>query len=517
MKWTIQTALLSCTDKTELRTLAEKLIQHGVHLISTGGTGAMLRTWGIPFQEISDYTGHPEAFNGRMKTISFNCASALLFRRLDPADTLEAAQLSIRPIDLVVCNLYAFEEAARNNQDDKTLVENIDIGGPLMVRAAAKNFETVTVLTDPRQYQEFIQDFEGATTLEQRQHLALVAFKTIAAYDVAIANELASRWTENKAPQFLDLSRGKSLRYGENPHQVATMYETNFAHSLARAQVWQGKELSYNNMLDADAAWKVVSDVATLKGVACAVIKHGNPCGLSLANDALSALKQAWTGDPVSAFGGVIAVSDVVDDQFAAFFQDKFVEIIIATGFSEQARDILSAKKNLRLLELPLKPLEAKETVIRSFLGGVLVQEEDESFTSEYQPVTHIGWHEKDNRLAAFGVMAVKHLKSNAIALVRESQGVLELAGAGMGQPNRIDSLMKLALPRLLEKELATSDVIMVSDAFFPFGDTIEIAANAGIKRIVQPGGSMRDEEVIETANRHGVAMVFTHQRHFRH
>lgn len=523
MNWTIKTALLSCTDKTGLRELAELLVKHNVHLISTGGTGAMLRTWGIPYQDISSYTGHPEAFQGRMKTISFACASALLFRRNDPADTLEAAQLGIKPIDLVVCNLYAFEKAAAAAAEEGTLVENIDIGGPLMVRAAAKNFQSVTILSDVSQYAGFMSEFRaGTTTLAYRKQLALEAFERIAAYDVAIAEELAARFSPEARPvKFLKLTGGKKLRYGENPHQTAQVYEWDNAgtHSLAATSSLQGKELSYNNMLDADAAWKAVGDLTSLfqgEGVACAVVKHGNPCGLVHAGDAWTALNRAWEGDSVSAFGGIIALTSEMGIEEARFFQDKFVEIILAPKFSDEARSFLATKKNLRLLELPVRPMQLKERTARSFLGGVLLQQEDEALNTEVRTVTKAPFRGSAT-LVPFGVLAAKHLKSNAIALVREHEGVHELVGAGMGQPNRLDSLMKLALPRLNAKDIAASDVVLVSDAFFPFPDTIQVAAEAGVRWIVQPGGSIKDSDVIAEADKHGMSMVFTGERHFRH
>lgn len=524
MNWPIKTALLSCTDKTGLKELSETLVKNNVHLISTGGTGAMLRTWGIPFEEISSFTGHPEAFQGRMKTISFAAASALLFRRNDPSDTLEAAQLNIRPIDLVICNLYAFEKSAQENADETALVENIDIGGPLMVRAAAKNFQSVTVLSSVEQYQEFMTEFkQGQTSLNFRKKMALEAFERIAAYDVAIAEELGLRFSKESRPQkFIRLQNGKSLRYGENPHQKAQVFEWANAgtHSLAATSSLQGKELSYNNMLDADAAWKAVSDVNSLfqgKGVTCAVVKHGNPCGLTHANDTITALNRAWEGDSVSAFGGIIALTQGFGLEEAKFFQDKFVEIILAPNFSAEAREYLSTKKNLRLLELPVRPMNLKEKTMRSFLGGVLIQDEDEALSQDIKSVTKIEFPLSQWELVQFGVLTAKHLKSNAIALVREHNGVHELVGAGMGQPNRLDSFLKLALPRLMSKDISPQDVVLISDAFFPFGDTVEVAAEAGVKFIVQPGGSIRDDEVIKAADKHGMSMVFTGERHFRH
>jgi phosphoribosylaminoimidazolecarboxamide formyltransferase/IMP cyclohydrolase len=518
-KYKIQTALISVSDKTNLEPLARALHHKGVKLISTGGTGKMLTTWGIPFQEISEFTGHPEAFQGRMKTISFAFASALLFRRGNPQDELEAAQLKISPVDLVVCNLYPFEAVAAQNAAEDVLVENIDIGGPLMVRAAAKNFAAVTVLADPSSYEAFLGEFaaNGETTLAFRRSMAMKAFTRIAEYDVAIVEKLHPE----SETRFLKFTQSETLRYGENPHQSARVYAWKNAEgtTLKDAKILQGKELSYNNMLDADAAWKAASDVHHLNthAVAGVVVKHGNPCGLVLAPDTFIALERAWAGDPVSAFGGIIALTSTVDEKTALFFQDKFIEILMAPGFTPEAKTVLAQKKNVRVMELPVLPLAKNEMTLRSFSGGVLMQEEDEKLNRELRAVTKAQFSKADEALALFGVVAAKHLKSNAIALVQTRGEVLELAGAGMGQPNRLDSLMRLALPRLVEKDINPSDVMMISDAFFPFGDTVEIAAKSGIKKIVQPGGSIKDTEVFAMADKYDVAMVCTGERHFRH
>lgn len=518
--WTIQTALLSVTDKTGLEPLARELQRRGVHLISTGGTGKMLRDWGISYQEISEFTGHPEAFQGRMKTISFTCASGLLFRRGNPADELEAAQLNIKAIDLVVCNLYPFEKVAQENAAEDVLVENIDIGGPLMIRSAAKNFAAVTVLTDPAQYTGFLDtlvEFQGKTPLKFRRSMAAKAFTRIAEYDVAIANKMG----ESEINRFVKLTQGETLRYGENPHQSASVYKWDNAEgaTLKDANILQGKELSFNNMLDADAAWKAASDVHHLFASGCAgvVVKHGNPCGLVHAPDVYTALERAWQGDAVSAFGGIIALTQTVDAKTALFFQDKFIEILMAPSFTPEAREIMSTKKNVRVMELPVLTVQKSEMTLRSFNGGVLLQQEDERLNTELKAVTKATLSDAEKPLALFGVVAAKHLKSNAIALVRQNGDVTELAGAGMGQPNRLDSLMRLALPRLVEKDINPAEVMLISDAFFPFGDTVEIAAKAGIRKMVQPGGSIKDSEVFAMADKYNVAMVCTGERHFRH
>jgi phosphoribosylaminoimidazolecarboxamide formyltransferase/IMP cyclohydrolase len=523
--WPIRTALLSVTDKTGLESLARGLHQRGVHIISTGGTGKMLKEWSIPFQDITEFTGHPEAFSGRMKTISFACASGLLFRRQDPSDELEAAQLGIKAIDLVVCNLYPFEKVAAEKADEPVLVENIDIGGPLMIRAAAKNFASVSVLTDPAQYESFLASlvsFQGQTTFALRRELAARAFERIAQYDVAIAQTLGERILGDKQEtRFIALTNAQPLRYGENPHQKATVYEWKNSQgaTIKSARILQGKELSSNNMLDADAAWKAASDVQNLMGKGCAaiVVKHGNPCGMVHASSTKVALERAWAGDSVSAFGGIIALTQKVDAEIATFFNEKFIEILMAPEFTPEAMQILATKKNVRVLELPVLSADKKEMTLRSFCGGVLYQEEDEKLSTELKTVTKVSMTSADKQTSLFGVLCAKHLKSNAIALVRTENGVTELVGAGMGQPNRLDSFLRLALPRMVEKDIKPESVIMVSDAFFPFGDTVEVAAKAGIKRIVQPGGSIRDDEVFAMADKYNVAMVCTGERHFRH
>ncbi|HXH75124.1 MAG TPA: bifunctional phosphoribosylaminoimidazolecarboxamide formyltransferase/IMP cyclohydrolase [Bacteriovoracaceae bacterium] len=518
-------ALLSVTDKSELIPLAQTLVTAGIKIISTGGTAKALTAAGLPVINIEQITGNPEAFGGRMKSISFQVASGLLYRRGHAQDETEASQLQIPGIDLVVCNLYNFEDHVGKNSAEDELVEEIDIGGPLMIRAAAKNYASVTVLTDPAQYETFTQHLRTnkGTTLEFRRQLACEAFDRIARYDIAIAEELGSRFSTGRDDKFLALKKKQELRYGENPHQKATWYGWKNADTkgLGDCKILQGKELSYNNLLDADAAWKVTSDVQGVfnAGYTAAVIKHGNPCGLAHGSGQLKTLSEAWKGDEVSAFGGIVAMGFEVTTDIATFFQDRFVEIIMAPEFSEEAKSILSKKKNLRLLELPLRTLKSNEKTMRSFHGGVLYQDEDEGLTdiSHCQTKTKKKFEESQQKLINFGVMACKHLKSNGIALVGEYNGVSALLGAGMGQPNRLDSLHLLAGHRASQKEMDFKNMILVSDAFFPFADSIEAADKYGIKFVVQPGGSIRDEEVIQKADELGMAMLFTGERHFRH
>ncbi|MFZ4712157.1 MAG: bifunctional phosphoribosylaminoimidazolecarboxamide formyltransferase/IMP cyclohydrolase [Bacteriovoracaceae bacterium] len=521
----IKNALLSVTDKTDLIALAEVLSKKNVRLISTGGTAKALVAAGFAVTPVEELTGNPEAFGGRMKSISFEIASGLLFRRSNVQDEMEAHQLGIPRIDLVVCNLYAFEKYVEKNESEEKLVEEIDIGGPLMIRAGAKNYHSVAVLTDPSQYSQFIEHInaEGSTSLEYRRSLAVEAFDRIARYDIAIAEELGGRFHPERKDKFIALKKVQDLRYGENPHQTGTWYKWENAKidGLGEAQVLQGKELSYNNLLDADAAWKSMGDVHDLfqKGFSASVIKHGNACGLAHGQDALSTLSEAWKGDEISSFGGVVALSFEVDAKTAEFFEERFIEILMAPKFSSEAKEKFSKKKNVRLLELPLRKRESGEQTIRSFHGGILLQDEDELLApvSSYTTKTQKKFLDSQKDLINFGVLACKHLKSNGIALVGEKNNILTLVGAGMGQPNRLDSLHLLASPRAQKKEADFSELILVSDAFFPFADSIEAANKYGIKYIVQPGGSIRDQEVINKADECGMSMLFTGERHFRH
>lgn len=520
----IKTALLSVTDKTQLIPLAQALTDQGVRLISTGGTAKTLMAAGLPVTPVEEITGNPEAFGGRMKSISFQIASGLLFRRGNPQDEMEAAELQIPKIDLVVCNLYPFENYTGKNHPEQTLVEEIDIGGPLMIRAGAKNYHSVTVLSDPSQYQSFLAHFAAnkGTTQDLRRKLASEAFDRIARYDIAIAEELAP-FNESRAEKFVALTDGQVLRYGENPHQKATWYKWNNSTNttLGNARVLQGKELSYNNLLDADAAWKSMSDVHSLspKSFTAVVVKHGNPCGLAQGQDAHVTLTEAWKGDEVSSFGGIVAVSFVVTEEHAKFFDERFIEIIMAPTFTAEARAHFAKKKNLRLLELEVRPRECQEVTMRSLSGGVLIQDEDEKLGNfgAYTNKTTQTFSSDQESLINFGVQACKHLKSNGIALVGQMNGTTTLVGAGMGQPNRLDSLHLLASYRAEKKNADFSKLVLISDAFFPFADSIEAAHQYGIKYIVQPGGSIRDQEVIDKANECGMAMLFTHERHFRH
>lgn len=527
----IKRALISVTDKSHLESLVMALHLKGVEIISTGGTKKFIEDLKIPVTSIEKVTGNPEAFGGRMKSISFPVTSALLYRRYHPTDLEEARELKIEAIDLVVCNLYPFDKYAGTNADEVVLVENIDIGGPLMLRASAKNYESVTVLSDVSDYEDFISSFNqqsGSISFKMRRDLAIKTFTRVASYDILIAEELSNRFLDNHLPTdlpWLSLKPKENLRYGENPHQWAKIFKlknTKATHNLVDAEVLQGKELSYNNWGDSDAAWRVMSDVSNLtpNKFTVAIIKHANPCGLSVADSAIEALEEAWSGDSISSFGGIIASSGEIDFACAKFLGEKFIEVVIAPSYSAEALKILGKKKNVRLLKVPVREKIESEFIVKSISGGLLMQNEDESNgkKEDLKLVTKTQMPTDALELVDFGIIACKHLKSNGIALVYKTpEGRLTMAGAGMGQPNRLDSLKLLACARVKQKGLAMDKMLLISDAFFPFADSVEVCHEVGIRAIVQPGGSIRDDEVIEACNQFGIAMMTTGTRHFRH
>ncbi len=521
----IHRALLSVSDKSGIVDLAKFLHSQGVILYSTGGTGKLLESSAIPFRSMEEITKNPEVFGGRMKTISFPFASALLYRRDNADDVAVAKKMGIEPMDLVVCNLYPFQEAKRAGADDEKLVEEIDVGGPTMIRAAGKNHKHVAVVTNPKDYASIIEEMKhtsGALSLETRKSLAVKAFRLLAAYDSGVAEELGKRFLQEDS-HYLPLSEGKKLRYGENPHQEAHFYSDPMFGSgtnIANAEVVQGKALSYNNILDADAALRSCSDVFHVlekRSPVVSIVKHLNPCGLASGKTSLEALKLAWAGDPVSAFGGILCFSHSITEDCADWLGDKFVEILVAPSVEPAALEIFAKKKNMRILLCPPKEFQRQEKMIRSVYGGVLVQDEDIGMDPELRSVTEKPFLEEKISLAQFGIMVCKHLRSNAIALVHEENGTYQLVGAGMGQPNRLDSIRALAGPRAKEKKVKMEHLVLVSDAFFPFADGIEAAYAEGIRHIVQPGGSIKDNEVIAKANELGMHMAFTGRRHFRH
>jgi phosphoribosylaminoimidazolecarboxamide formyltransferase / IMP cyclohydrolase len=520
----VRRALVSVSDKANLEEIGAKLHALGVEIISSGGTGKFLQDKGIPYTPVEEVTGNPEAFGGRMKTLSFQISSALLFRRDDAGDIKQAEALKIAPIDLVICNLYPFAAVARKSRDWAEIVENIDIGGPTMIRAAAKNYADVGVVTDPQQYGMVIRDLNetgGSLRADTRRLLALDAFRHTAAYDSLIAARMEQEWKEEQRTIIIPARGGKELRYGENPHQKSWVHADAFLPGLAGAVPLQGKELSYNNLLDADAAWRSCGDVAAL-GVtefpaSVSIIKHLSPCGLAVAKTPLEALELAWAGDPVSSFGGILCFNREIGEDVAKWLANRFVEVIVAPAFTAEAKQVFAAKPNLRLLELPVYNGMEKSLMVRSISGGWVVQQEDEGIDADFRPMTGRPFPMEKADLARFGVMACKHLKSNAIGIFMATEKGFSMIGAGMGNPNRLVS-MKQAVEKAHEnghKDL--SEAVLVSDAFFPFPDNIGIAAQAGIRCIVQPGGSVKDKEVIAACNDSDIAMTFTGRRHFRH
>jgi len=515
----IQRAILSVTDKTGLVDFARQLASLGVELISTGGTAKLLRDSGISVKDIADLTGFPEMLDGRVKTLHPKVHGGILHRRENASHRSAVAEHGIQPIDMVVVNLYAFEKtAAKVGVPFAELIENIDIGGPSMIRSAAKNFQDVAVVTSPSDYGSLAEEMAksgGELSPATKWRLAQKAFATTAAYDSAIASTLervnanghfALRPAE-EFPQRLRMSFQKvtDLRYGENPHQKAAMYSDGSGKGVANGQQLQGKELSYNNIVDMQAAWDLAQE---FEEPVVAIIKHTNPCGTATGKSLVEAYKKALECDPVSAFGGVIGVNRVIDGAAAEEMAKLFLEVIAAPGFDDEAKPKFAAKKNLRLVQVV--PSDQK-WVLKNVSGGMLVQDSDIRPLSEgdLRVVTKRPPTPEEKRALLFGWKVCKHVKSNAILYVRDGQTV----GVGAGQMSRVDSCKIGAM----KAQLPLKGTVAASDAFFPFPDGVEEIAKAGATAIIQPGGSVRDQEVIEAADRHSMAMIFTGVRHFRH
>jgi phosphoribosylaminoimidazolecarboxamide formyltransferase / IMP cyclohydrolase len=515
----IQRAILSVTDKTGLIEFARKLAALDIELVSTGGTAKLLRDSGISVKDVSELTGFPEMLDGRVKTLHPKVHGGILHRRENPAHRAAVAEYGIEPIDMVVVNLYAFEQtAAKPGVQVDELIENIDIGGPSMIRSAAKNFRDVAVVTSPDDYDGIAAELEssgGELSSKTRWRLAQKAFATTAAYDSAIASTLeridntdeGQLRAESGFPSVLRLSFRKlmDLRYGENPHQKAAMYSDGCGKGVANSNQIQGKELSYNNIVDLQAAWDLAQE---FEEPFCAIIKHTNPCGAATGNTLAEAYKKALECDPVSAFGGVIGVNRAIDSEAADEMAKLFLEVIGAPAFDEAAKSKFASKKNLRLMEIKDAP---QKWVLKNISGGVLLQDADlgQIQESDIRVVTRRQPTPEEKRSLLFAWRVCKHVKSNAIVYARDGQTV----GVGAGQMSRVDSCrigaMKAVLP--------LKGTVAASDAFFPFPDGVEEIAKAGATAIIQPGGSVRDPEVIEAADRLGLAMIFTGIRHFRH
>ncbi|MEI7884331.1 MAG: bifunctional phosphoribosylaminoimidazolecarboxamide formyltransferase/IMP cyclohydrolase [Clostridia bacterium] len=503
-------ALLSVSDKVGIVEFARELVRLNYEIVSTGGTAKILLEAGIEVLAIDQVTGFPEILDGRVKTLHPKVHGGILaLRNEEHLNILK--EMEIKTIDLVVVNLYPFKETVANPlAKHEDIIENIDIGGPSMVRSAAKNYQYVTVIVNPKDYQKVLAEIKvtGDTKITTREWLAYKAFSHTAAYDMMISAYFAKRLETNAMPtyQFIAGEKVADLRYGENPHQKAACYITN-DHGLANAKQYQGKELSYNNLMDADAAWKLVQEFSE---PICAIIKHTNPCGVAVAENIELAFDKAYAADEISAFGGIIAVNAIVEENLAEKICGIFFEVIIATGYSQKALEIFKNKPNMRLLELAGKKSAEKESLIRQIQGGFLLQEEDIVYedSNEWDWVTKEK-HQGVNHDLILAWKIAKHVKSNAIVLVKDSATI----GIGPGQTNRIGAA-KIALEQAGEK---ASGAILASDAFFPFDDTVRIAAKAGVKTIIQPGGSKNDFLSITACDELGISMAFTGVRHFKH
>lgn len=518
----VRRALLSVTDKTGLVEFAKTLAGFGVELVSTGGTSKALRDAGLTVLDVAELTGFPEMLDGRVKTLHPVVHGGILHRRGDPAHVRAVEEHGIGAIDMVVVNLYAFEKtASREGVKFEEIIENIDIGGPSMLRSAAKNFEDVAVVTSVQDYASLTEELkanEGKLSYKTRWQLARKAFATTAAYDVGIASTLeampdipgeSAKTTELPATLRVIAPRKASLRYGENPHQSAALYVDGSGLGIADAEQLQGKELSYNNLVDLDACWALVSE---FDACAVAIIKHTNPCGVGQGTTVEEAYLRALAADPVSAFGGVIGINRIVDGAAAVEIAKLFVEAVVAPEFTPEALAALGTKKNLRVLRIqPAKP----SRMIKQISGGYLVQDEDSAMVQPDQLTVATTRKPTEEELKAllFAWRVCKHVKSNAIVYARLDGGFGQTVGVGAGQMSRVDAArfgaMKAALP--------LQGTVAASDAFFPFPDGLELIAESGATAVIQPGGSVRDPEVIAAADRLGLAMVLTGMRHFRH
>jgi phosphoribosylaminoimidazolecarboxamide formyltransferase/IMP cyclohydrolase len=526
----VRRALLSVYDKTGVVALAQGLRELGVELISTGGTARTLRDAGIELRTIEDFTGFPEIMDGRVKTLHPLLYGGLLARRDDPAHVHAAVAQGIVPIDLVCVNLYPFERTvARSGVSFQEAIENIDIGGPTMIRAAAKNHPYAAVLVEPAEYEEVLAELrasDGLLSLPTRRRLAATAFACTARYDASISRWFAGQTFEGFPPtRAVAYEKVMDLRYGENPHQRAAFYSEVGAstHLLAGVHQLHGKELSFNNLLDLSAARSLVEEIGATNAdsgpsagsAAAAIIKHNNPCGCAVAESASEAYERAFACDPQSAFGGVIAVNRRVDKALALALGEQFVEVLLAPGYDGDALALLTQKKNVRLLELAGWPAASVDTVAKPVLGGLLTQSPDvvTETRAQMQAVTAQKPTEQQWEDLLFAWRVCRHVRSNAIVLASERATI----GVGAGQMSRVDSVRISVEKARASQPERLAGAALASDAFFPFADNIEVAAEAGVTSIIQPGGSVRDDEVIAAADAAGIAMVLTGVRHFLH
>lgn len=501
-----KTALISVSDKTGIADFVKFLAKQNYRIISTGGTFKHLKENGLSVFEVSEITNFPEILDGRVKTLHPFIHGGILAKRNQPEHLRTLEKQGINTIDIVVVNLYPFFENANKNLSDEALVEFIDIGGPTMLRAAAKSFSDVTVITDPLDYEVVKKEISehGMVSLENRKKLAGKVFNLTAAYDAAIASKLLN----DDFPPFYNISYKKefNLRYGENPHQRAAYYTSTISGgALKDFKQRQGKELSFNNLRDLDLAWKVLCE---FEEPACCAVKHSTPCGVALGDDLLSAYKKAHDCDPISIFGGIVTFNRKVTREVAEKCNEIFLEIIAAPAFDPEALSIFSKKKNLRVIEIT-SPLKDRLQIVQVD-GGLLVQEIDGSFSTDFKNATEKKVSEKEIEDLIFALKVVKHVKSNAIVVAKDKQTL----GIGTGQTNRIWAA-KEAIDRAKEK--TNQGLVLASDAFFPFPDVVELCAKEGISAIIQPGGSLKDQESINAANQHNIGMIISGMRHFLH
>jgi phosphoribosylaminoimidazolecarboxamide formyltransferase/IMP cyclohydrolase len=511
-------ALVSVSDKGGIVDFIKELSKLRFEILSTGGTTKALESAGIKTKEVSDVTDFPEMLDGRVKTLHPTIHAGILARRdiKKHMDTLKKHY--IETIDMLVCNLYPFEETIKKPKVGiEEIIENIDIGGPTLIRAAAKNYKYVIVVTNKIQYKDVLKSLEsnGDLSLREKEKLALDAFAHTAQYDSIISNYLRNKWTDESLPNenSIPIRKKQNMRYGENPHLKGAFYKSLpeiTEPCIVNAIKLQGKELSYNNILDGDCAIECIKEFSD---PACVIIKHATPCGIASANNLLQAWKDAYATDTYSPFGGIVSFNREVGKDVAKELSNLFLEVIIATGYTKEALEIFSKKKNLRLLELKGldKKIDRKGMIFRSVVGGFLSQERDVKLTprKDWKIVTKKKPSEEELRSMEFAVKCVKHIKSNSVVFVKDTHTV----GIGGGQTARVDATW-IATNKGKEN---IKDSTMASDAFFPFRDAVDVAAEAGVKAIIQPGGSIRDDEVIQAADEHGIAMVFSGQRYFRH
>lgn len=510
-------ALLSVYDKTGIVDFAKSLIELGFEIISSSGTARILRENNIPVKEVSEITGFPEIMGGRVKTLHPKIHGALLAVRDNPEYMRQLQEQNITPIDIVAINLYPFEETVKKGASLDEIIENIDIGGPAMVRASAKNFKFVTIIVNPKDYDMVIDELKqnGETSLDTRKKLALKAFRHTAFYDSVIASVLNEKFDINeKFPEELSIPiRKKSqLRYGENPHQEASLYISPVEEgiSISNSEILHGKQMSFNNYLDVEAAVNLVKEFDEITAV---VVKHNNPCGVATGNSLKEAYIEAFNRDPKSAYGGIVAFNRKLDLDTAQELSKVFLEVVVAPEFEDEALKFLkNKKKNLRIVKIKDFNKAPKGLDYRRLTGGVLLQDRDLILYENLQVVSKRKPTEKEMADLIFAFKVVKHVKSNSVVIAKDKKTL----GIGPGQTSRVDSL-ETAVKKAKEFGFDLSESVLASEAFFPFRDSIDFAAKFGISAVIQPGGSIRDEEVIQAADEHNIAMVFTGTRHFKH